>query len=195
MFKKILITITIYIFGVNSCFIKNYVDNSKGLFSYNGNVYDMSNFIHPKGVNINKLIGNDLSDFVNSKKLSFHFSKNKFYSDLKNILVGEICDNSTNIPVTNYTTTTTNIPVTNYTTTTTNMPVTNYKTTTFTNIPISDTNTTTKMNTQFSTIYIEPVTTISSETTTDESPFIDHSIINKPNIILILSSLLAVYIL
>jgi len=183
MFKKILITITIYIFGVNSCFIKNYVDNSKGLFSYNGNVYDMSNFIHPKGVNINKLIGNDLSDFVNSKKLSFHFSKNKFYSDLKNILVGEICDNSTNIPVTNYTTTTTN------------MPVTNYKTTTFTNIPISDTNTTTKMNTQFSTIYIEPVTTISSETTTDESPFIDHSIINKPNIILILSSLLAVYIL
>jgi hypothetical protein len=63
-----------YIFGVfsQSCYTTDNIIQSSSLFSYKGNIYDMSSFIHPKNVNINKLIGKDLETFVNENSLSFH---------------------------------------------------------------------------------------------------------------------------
>ena len=91
MMKKILLLCSTFIFssltqGVSKCYIQSDVTNSNSLFSYKGNVYDTTNYVHPGGqAKIKILIGNDLADFVNANSYSFHLkSGNRFFTQMNN---------------------------------------------------------------------------------------------------------------
>ena len=173
MFKKILLLST-YILGSFSlnCYTNNIIANSNSLFSYKGNVYDLTNYIHPKGVNISKLIGNDLEIYINSNSLSFHLQNSIFFSDLQKILVGELKISCNTIPTTLNTTT---------------KPYSTLYTSQITSTTPSEIQTTTPSEIQ---------TTTPSDiqtTTTEEYPFINNVIISKPMIIINLSILFISY--
>ena len=189
MFKKFLL-VSMYLSDsftyAQNCFTNIEVTNSNKLFSYKGDVYDISNYNHPKKVNIDKLIGNDLSEFVNSNKLSFHFNKDRFYSDLENMLVGQICD----IPTTQITTKPETTKITTSIVETTSSVTTNNPETTSSNAETTSSVTTNNAETTSSVTTNNAETTTSEEQIfTEENPFIGESIINKPNIILILSTM------
>ena len=190
MFKKILLLST-YILGSFSlnCYTNNIIANSNSLFSYKGNVYDLTNYIHPKCVNISKLIGNDLEIYINSNSLSFHLQNSIFFSDLQKILVGElkICCNT--IPTT--LNTTTKPYSTSYTIPTTLNTTTKPYSTSYT----SEIQTTTPSEIQTTTPSDIQTTTPSDiqTTTTEEYPFINNVIISKPMIIINLSILFISY--
>jgi len=91
----------------DKCFTQNDINGSDKLFTYKGDVYNMTGYNHPGGKNsLTKLAGNDLSEFVNSNSDSFHLSSQNFYNDLDNMYVGQLektCSDNT-------TTTTTDSP-------------------------------------------------------------------------------------
>jgi len=178
MFKKILLLST-YILGVLSinCYTNNDVTNSNVLFNYKGQVYDLSNYDHPKNIKIDTIIGKDLENFVNSDTLSFHLSKSRFYTDLQKMLVGELKIDC--IP------TTKTQPSTVKTET-----ITEVNPTTKTN-PTTETDPTTEPD---STNPVTKTTTIKTETNFEsDSPFINNSFINKDNTVLTILSLLITY--
>jgi len=106
------------------CYNINDIDPNLNLFTYKGKVYDATDYNHPGGKgDINKLVGNELSDFVNDKKYSFHLDSNRFYTHLDKMYVGDLlesCITTTGITTTGITTTgitTTGITTTGITTT------------------------------------------------------------------------------
>ena len=86
MFEKILFLSTCLVYVLSDkCFTQNDINGSNKLFTYKGDVYNMSGYNHPGGENsLTKLAGNDLSEFVNSNSDSFHLSSQNFYNDLDN---------------------------------------------------------------------------------------------------------------
>ena len=100
--KKVLLLSTGYFLNVFSqkCFIQTDITNSNNLFSYNGNVYDITNYNHPGGKTIQmKTVGDSLEKYVNQQSYSFHLTSNKFKNDLQNIYVGVLKDNCNILPV------------------------------------------------------------------------------------------------
>jgi hypothetical protein len=104
------------------------VDSSDRLFSYLGNVYDITGYKHPAGQSdLKKLVGKDASQFFNLKKYKFHITNKRVKSDLQKMLVGPLCPK--------FTTTTTSTPIMsentspNYNVTSTFTPYQNYTTT------------------------------------------------------------------
>jgi hypothetical protein len=74
------------------CFTQQQVQTSTSLFSYKGNVYDITNYEHPGGAeNLSLTIGGALEDFVNLPQYSFHLTKGEFSADLTRLLVGQLC--------------------------------------------------------------------------------------------------------
>jgi hypothetical protein len=70
------------------------VMNSQSLFTYQGNVYDMDNYVHPGGRNsISQVIGTALEPFLQQPRYSFHLTSNRFRNDLPGLLVGILRDN------------------------------------------------------------------------------------------------------
>ena len=99
--KKVLLLSTSYFFKVFSqkCFIQTDITNSNNLFSYNGNVYDITNYNHPGGKTLQmKTVGDSLEKYVNQQSYSFHLTSNKFKNDLQNIYVGVLKDNCNTLP-------------------------------------------------------------------------------------------------
>jgi len=74
------------------CFTQQQIQTSTSLFSYKGNVYDITNYDHPGGAaKLSLTIGKDLEDFVNLPEYSFHLTKSHFNTDLTELLVGQLC--------------------------------------------------------------------------------------------------------
>ena len=86
---------------VNSqkCFINNDIVNSNNLFTYIGNVYDITNYNHPGGEKtLQRTVGTSLETFVNMQKYDFHLTSNKFKSDLNQMIVGVLKPTCVTIP-------------------------------------------------------------------------------------------------
>lgn len=101
MFKKILLLTTYFVGSLSAvCYYQPDITNSNILFTYKGNVYDVTGYDHPGGQGpMNQLVGNDLELFVNANSKSFHLTPgNKFFTDLDTLFVGTICN--TPIPIT-----------------------------------------------------------------------------------------------
>ena len=114
MIRALFTTLSILFIQVNSqiCFTQQQVQTSNNLFSYKGNVYDITNYNHPGGAaKLSLTIGNSLENFVNLPQYKFHLSSSKFTSDLSNILVGILCTNTYPIETTSATIQTTKVPV------------------------------------------------------------------------------------
>ena len=97
MLKKLFTMLTILATQVYSqvCFTQQQVQTSNNLFTYKGNVYDITNYNHPGGAaKLSLTIGKSLENFVNLPQYSFHLSSPKFSSDLSRILVGSLCANT-----------------------------------------------------------------------------------------------------
>jgi hypothetical protein len=143
LFKTILCQLLVICVNSQKCFVNNDIINSNNLFTYQGNVYDITNYNHPGGQGtLNQAVGNALENFVNMPKYDFHLTSNKFTNDLNNMLVGVLKDTCSTVPqVTNPPVTNppvTNPPVTNPPVTNppvTNPPVTNPP---VTNPPVTD---------------------------------------------------------
>ena len=101
MFKKLFL-ISLTIISAAACYTETDIIGSKTLFTYKGDVYDVTDYDHPGGQNdIEKLVGNDLSAFVNSNKLSFHLEPgNQFFDDMDKLKVGSLCPKTTLEPST-----------------------------------------------------------------------------------------------
>ena len=103
---KTLIFLSMYLVATfaDTCFTKEQIVGSNKLFTYKGKVYDTTGYKHPGGQNdIKKLVGNDLSDFVNSKLESFHLDSSRFYKQLDDMYIGELqnlCPSTTDTPTT-----------------------------------------------------------------------------------------------
>jgi hypothetical protein len=68
------------------------IDSSDRLFSYLGNVYDITGYKHPAGQSdLKKLVGKDASEFFNLKKYKFHITNKRVKSDLQKMIVGPLC--------------------------------------------------------------------------------------------------------
>jgi hypothetical protein len=159
MFKTILL-LSFFIFKCNAvCFNLDTINTSKSLFTYNNNVYDITNYKHPGGSIIKKTIGTDLNTFLLIKKYKFHLKSKDFYKDLDKILVGNICDSTT--PT--YTSTTPTYTSTALNDTT---PTDTSTTPTDTSTTPTDTSTT---PTDTSTTPTDPSTTLNDTTPTDTS--------------------------
>jgi hypothetical protein len=181
MFKTLVLLTTYLVTSfATTCFTQNQIQGSDILYTYKGKVYDSTGYRHPGGQNdIKKLVGYDLSEFVNSKSESFHLDSSRFYSQLDDMYIGYLqstCpDNPTTIP--SVETTTTTIPSVEITTTT----IPSVETTT-TTIPSVETTTTTipSVETTMTTIpSVETTTTtipsVETTTTTDIIPIINSS--------------------
>ena len=71
------------------CFTDNDVLTSNKLFSYNGNVYDITGYNHPGGqATLIRTVGGSLETYVNQPKYIFHLSSNRFDIDLSGLFVG-----------------------------------------------------------------------------------------------------------
>lgn len=95
MFKKILLLTTYFVGSLSAvCYYQPDITNSNILFTYKGNVYDITGYKHPGGQGpMNQLVGNDLELFVNANSKSFHLTPgNKFFTDLNTLFVGVLCD-------------------------------------------------------------------------------------------------------
>lgn len=132
MFNKLLLTLTFIssVFGLQ-CYTKNYVMNSKSLFWYKNNVYDITGYEHPSGKSdLLKTVGTDLDIFFQMSKYDFHIDKKRVKKDLESMLVGELkdsCSQTTNNPDTTNDPDTTNGPLQNFTTSVFIEPTTNDK--------------------------------------------------------------------
>jgi len=97
--KTIILQIFFLCVNCQKCFVNNDIVNSNNLFTYNGNVYDITNYNHPGGKGtLKKTVGNALEDFVNIPKYDFHLTSGKFTNDLKKMLVGVLKDTCVTIP-------------------------------------------------------------------------------------------------
>ena len=128
MIRALFTTLSILFIQVNSqiCFTQQQVQTSNNLFSYKGNVYDITNYNHPGGAaKLSLTIGNSLENFVNLPQYKFHLSSPKFTSDLSNILVGILCTNTYPVETTSTIIQTTKVPVetTSVTVQTTKVPI------------------------------------------------------------------------
>lgn len=96
MIKRIIITVlNFFVISVSSqrCFVLTDIMNSQSLFTYQGNVYDIANYVHPGGRNsISQVIGTELEPFLQQPRYSFHLTSNRFRNDLQGILVGVLRD-------------------------------------------------------------------------------------------------------
>ena len=130
MFKKIIfLSMCLLSVFADTCFTQDDINGSNKLFIYKGDIYDTSGYNHPGGNNdIKKLVGNDLSDFVNSNTESFHLSSSKFYKQLDNMYVGKL--EKTCLNTTESTTSPTSTNSSTDSTTTTDSPKTRKTTTT-----------------------------------------------------------------
>ena len=155
MIRALFTILSILFIQVNSqlCFTQQQVQTSNNLFSYKGNVYDITNYNHPGGAaKLSLTIGNSLENFVNLPQYKFHLSSPKFTSDLSNILVGILCTNTYPVETTSTIIQTTKVPVETPSTIiqTTKVPVeTTSVTVQTTKVPIETTSTiiqTTKIN-------------------------------------------------
>jgi len=97
MIKRIYITVfNFFILSVSSqrCFIMTDVMNSQSLFTYQGNVYDIVNYVHPGGrTAISQVVGTALEPFLQQPRYSFHLTSNRFRNDLPGLIVGILRDN------------------------------------------------------------------------------------------------------
>lgn len=96
MIKRILITVFNIITFVSSqrCFVMTDITNSQSLFTYQGNVYDITNYNHPGGRNtLLQVVGTALEPFLQQPRYNFHLTSNRFRNDLQRILVGVLRDN------------------------------------------------------------------------------------------------------
>ena len=94
MFRRLFTVLTLAAAHVASqvCFTQQQVQTSTALFTYQGNVYDITNYNHPGGATkLNLVIGGALEDFVNLPQYSFHLTKARFNTDLARLLVGPVC--------------------------------------------------------------------------------------------------------
>ena len=99
MFKKIFCLISFILVKNSSsltCYTQQDVSVSKTLFTYQGNVYDITGYKHPSGQNdLLKTVGVTLEEWMDKPKYKFHYSKSSFYRDLDKMLVGPLstsCD-------------------------------------------------------------------------------------------------------
>jgi len=97
MLKKLLLSLIAAIgftsLTAQKCFVNTDITNSQTLFTYQGNVYDITNYNHPGGINtIKQTVGTALEPFVNQPRYSFHLTSGRFTRDLQNILVGVLKD-------------------------------------------------------------------------------------------------------
>jgi len=160
----------------DACFTKYQIDGSDKLFTYKGKVYDTTGYKHPGGQNdIKKLVGNDLSDFVNSNSESFHLDSSRFYKQLDDMYIGELqnsCSPTTDSPTTE--SPTTDSPTTD--TSTTESPTTCTSTcTSDTPTTLTTSSTSTTLTTELpvtATITKDIIPIISSATRTTSSVFI-----------------------
>ena len=181
---KTLIFLSMYLVATfaDTCFTKDQIDGSNKLFTYKGKVYDTTGYKHPGGQNdIKKLVGNDLSDFVNSKLESFHLDSSRFYKQLDDMYVGELqnsCPSTTESPTTDTPTTDTSTTDTSTTDTSTTSSSTEFPTTsttssttfsTSTEFPTTLTTSSTSVNTS-STEFPTTLTTEFPTTLTTELP-------------------------
>ena len=149
MFKTILL-LSFFIFKCNAvCFNLDTINTSKSLFTYNNNVYDITNYKHPGGSIIKKTIGTDLNTFLLIKKYKFHLKSKDFYKDLDKILVGNICDSTT--------------------------PTYTSTTPTYTSTALNDTTPTTPTDTSTTPTYTSTTPTDTSTTPTDTSTALNHT--------------------
>lgn len=91
-----LIILSTYFLSVFSqqCFTQNDIITSNKLFSYNGNVYDITGYNHPGGKSdLMKTVGDSLENFVNQPKYKFHINSGRFNNDMKKLIVGVLKDN------------------------------------------------------------------------------------------------------
>lgn len=176
MFKT-LVLLTTYLVTTfaTTCFTQNQIQDSDILFTYKGKVYDTTGYRHPGGQNdIKRLVGHDLSEFVNSNSESFHLNSSRFYNQLNDMYVGNLqstCPGITTTTIPSVETTTTTIP--SVETTTSVIPSAGTTTSVETTIP--STETTTSVET---TTFVETTTTIipsTETTTTDIIPIINSS--------------------
>ncbi len=143
LFKTVLCQLLFLCVNSQKCFVNNDIVNSNNLFTYQGNVYDITNYNHPGGKGtLQQTVGKALEDFVNMPKYDFHLTSNKFTNDLTNMLVGVLKDTCVVVPPVTVPPVTvppvTNPPVTNPPVTNppvTNPPVTNPP---VTNPPVTD---------------------------------------------------------
>ena len=94
MLRRLFTALSILAIQVYSqtCFTQQQVETSTNLFTYQGNVYDVTNYDHPGGAaKLSLTIGGALEDFVNLPQYRFHLTKGEFISDLAGILVGTVC--------------------------------------------------------------------------------------------------------
>ena len=95
------IFLQLFFLCVNSqkCFVNNDIVNSNNLFTYMGNVYDITNYNHPGGqTTLQRTVGTSLETFVNMPKYNFHLTSNKFKSDLDKMIVGVLKPTCVTIP-------------------------------------------------------------------------------------------------
>jgi len=94
------IFLQLFFLCVNSqkCFINNDIVNSNNLFTYMGNVYDITNYNHPGGQTLQITVGTCLETFINMQKYDFHLTSNKFKSDLNQMIVGVLKPTCVTIP-------------------------------------------------------------------------------------------------
>ena len=101
-FKTIIYQLLFILVNSQNCFVNNDVVNSNNLFTYQGNVYDITNYNHPGGKEtLQQTGGNALENYVNMPKYDFHLTSNKFTSDLNNLFVGVLKDTCVNRTSTN----------------------------------------------------------------------------------------------
>jgi hypothetical protein len=163
---KILVLLTTYLVTsfATTCFTQNQIQGSDILFTYKGKVYDTTGYRHPGGQNdIKKLVGHDLSEFVNSKSESFHLDSSRFYSQLNDMYVGNLQSTCPGI------TTTTAIP--SVETTIPSVETTSSSETTTSAGTTTSSGTTTSVGTTSSA----ETTTTTETTTTDIIPIINSS--------------------
>ncbi len=94
MFKKIFYLIS-FILVNNSCSLSCYtqqdISDSNKLFTYQGDVYDITGYKHPGGKSdLLKTVGVTLEEWMDKPKYKFHYSKSSFYRDLDKMLVGTL---------------------------------------------------------------------------------------------------------
>ena len=103
MFKKIIFQIFNFLIITSSqkCFERTDIINSQTLFTYQGNVYDITNYNHPGGKNnLLLVVGKSLETFVQQPKYDFHLTYTKFTNDLSRLFVGVLKDNCVIVPPT-----------------------------------------------------------------------------------------------
>jgi predicted ferric reductase len=74
---------------------------NKGLTSYKGKVYDITNYVHPGGQkSLSRCKGLPLEEFFDKGKYNFHITSSKVetFNDLNGIYVGQLCVNPTPTP-------------------------------------------------------------------------------------------------